>query len=133
MSLTIHVPGELEKALAGAAAMHGVPAEEYAISTLEEHVMAEEQPLPDDESGLLLEINRGFSMDWWSRYKQLVNKKQNHCLSSEELAELIRRTDALEAYGARRLQCLAKLAEMRQTSVDQLMDQLEIRPFELED
>ncbi len=61
-----------------------------------------------------------------------MDKRQGETISEDEFAELTALTDQLEAYGARRLEALVELAELRGITLDKLTEDLGIRPSELD-
>jgi hypothetical protein len=80
--------------------------------------------LPAEDSALLRQINSGFSESWWSRYRDLIEKRQNEALTAKQRRELIRLTDAVEKQEAKRLAALVKLARRRQQPLTELMKEL---------
>ncbi len=84
--------------------------------------------LPQTESELLLKINQGLPSKEQKRYDELIAKRQAESLTPDEYDELLRMTDRVEELEARRIECLADLARLRQTTLVSLMDDLGIRP-----
>jgi hypothetical protein len=84
--------------------------------------------LSQDETALLLQINAGISPDLQRRFNELVAKRQTETVTPAELTELIQITDVIEQQDAQRLAALIALAQLRQTTVNVLMDRLGIRP-----
>jgi hypothetical protein len=80
------------------------------------------------ETALLLQINAGLSPDEQRRFTELVAKRHMETISPAELEELIQITDEIEQRDAQRLAALIELAQLRQTPVPVLMDELGIRP-----
>jgi hypothetical protein len=80
------------------------------------------------ETELLLRINRGLPEDRWQRYEELIGKRRAETLTAAELAELQGCTDEAEQCEADRLAALAQLAQLRQTTLSQLMASLGISP-----
>jgi hypothetical protein len=58
----------------------------------------------------------------------LVAKRRAEVLTPEEYDELLRLTDEVEAHDTRRVENLVKLAQLRQVTLDQLMEDLGLRP-----
>ena len=85
-----------------------------------------EERVPAVESRLLLQINKGFTKAWWDHFHELVTKRQEGTLSTEEHQELILLTDQLERREAKRLQALVKLAGLRKMSLSDLMTSLDL-------
>jgi hypothetical protein len=75
---------------------------------------------------LLRQINLGFSTDWWNRYQSLIAERQAETISETDLAELIKMSEALEVANAKRIEALAKLAQLRGSTIEQVMEELEI-------
>lgn len=84
--------------------------------------------LPERESELLLEINRGLPPASAERYKELVSRRRTGELSPEEHRELLRLTDEAEQLQAERTERLAQLARLRGKPLRAVMDELGIRP-----
>jgi hypothetical protein len=80
------------------------------------------------ESELLLEINRGLSVDETERYRELTARRSEGTLSPEEHRELLRLTDEEERLQAERIERLAELAQLRRKPLGALMEELGIRP-----
>jgi len=87
------------------------------------HNATKQQPviLSADESRLLLAINQAISVELQERYHYLLMQRDANALTSEEYSELITLGDRIENLEAERLGNLLQLAQLRQTSLDQLM------------
>lgn len=66
-----------------------------------------------------------------SRFYKLVKKRQAEKISEVELRELIALTEESEALNVERIEILAKLATSKNKTLDEIMDELEIRPPEV--
>jgi DNA replicative helicase MCM subunit Mcm2 (Cdc46/Mcm family) len=84
--------------------------------------------LSERESELLLKINEGLSPTDAKRMKDMIAKRQSYTITEAELQELIRLTDEAERLNVERLKHLIELAHLRNVTLDQLMDQLGLRP-----
>ena len=84
--------------------------------------------LLQDEARLLLKINQGLSPEVQKRYDELIAKRWSESLTTDEYDELLRLTDQIENLEARRMEYLAELARLRQTSLTKLMENLGIHP-----
>ena len=82
--------------------------------------------LPPGETQLLLEINQGIPPELLQRYQVLREKRDDEILTEVEHEELLRLSDRIEVLGAKRLEALAKLADLRQVPLVQLMADLGI-------
>ena len=84
--------------------------------------------LPQAEAKLLLKINQGLPPEVQKRYDELIAKRRAESLAPDEYDELLHLTDQIENLEARRMEYLAELACLRQTSLTKLMGDLDIRP-----
>jgi len=130
-ALTIEITPELESQVRAQAAQQGLGADEYVVTILQEHLRhtqkLDARCLSETESRLLQQINEGPSPDLWQRYNKLIAKRQAETLTPDEQAVLIALSDQIEEFNAHRLESLAELARLRQTSVLDLMQQLGIK------
>lgn len=83
--------------------------------------------LPARESALLLQINQGLPAALDARCRDLIAKRRNLTLSEEEQRELVGLMDQVEQLQANRAAALAEVAQLRQTTLAQLMDDLGIQ------
>ena len=88
--------------------------------------------LPKDEVDLLARINRSLPSDAHKRYRVLIGKREDENLTDEEYEELLRLTDQAEQVQVERLEALIELAHIRNTSLDDLMKSLGIKPAPVE-
>lgn len=86
--------------------------------------------LPHAEAELLQKINQGIPPQTQDRYTTLIAKRKAAALTTDEYAELLQLTDHIENLEARRMEYLTELARLRQVSLDNLMQQLGVRPPE---
>lgn len=82
--------------------------------------------LTKTEAELLLTINRGVPSDIQKRYDHLIGKRRAENLLPAEYDELLQLTDQVERLDAERMEALAALAGIRETSLTALMKQLQI-------
>lgn len=87
--------------------------------------------LSERESELLTGINQGLSSADARRMKELIGKRQSYTLTENELQELIQLTDESERLNVDRLKHLLELAQLRGVTLDDVMNQLHIRPAAL--
>lgn len=130
--MTLQIPAELEDALRQLATVQGIDPAELCLKSITQLVQPKSDSLPKVESELLQTINGGFSEEWWARYRKLVEERRNESISEDQLSELIHLTDQSEAYGVRRLEALVELAKIRGVALENLMEDLGIRPNEVE-
>lgn len=79
-----------------------------------------------EESELLVQINQGVPSDLHRRYRALAEKRDAETLTETEYQELLAFSDRIEILAAQRVEALAKLAQLRQVSLLQVMDDLGI-------
>ena len=84
--------------------------------------------LPQDEARLLLKINQGLSPEVQTRYDELIARRRAESLTTDEYDQLLRLTDQIENLEVRRMEYMAELARLRQTSLTKLMENLGIHP-----
>jgi uncharacterized sporulation protein YeaH/YhbH (DUF444 family) len=80
--------------------------------------------LSQPESELLRRINQGVPAQLQQRYDALRRKRRRHKLTRKEQQELLSLSKQMEQIDAERLQHLAELAQLRNTSLPDLMRQL---------
>ena len=78
------------------------------------------------ESNLMNRINHGLPEALRSRYNELIVRRRNEVLTSEELDELLRLTALVEQLEGSRLEALAELARLRGVALAALMAELGI-------
>jgi hypothetical protein len=79
------------------------------------------------ESELLTKINQAVPAELQGRYDQLIAKRREGALSKSEYDELLRLTEQVEELDAKRVEYLADLARLRETSLPELMKDLGIK------
>ena len=84
--------------------------------------------LDKEESHLMEKINEFLPKEEFERYKVLIRKRDNKSLTEIEHGELIAFSDKIELIHAERISALAKLANLRGVTLDEIMKELEIRP-----
>jgi iron-sulfur cluster repair protein YtfE (RIC family) len=84
--------------------------------------------LPAEEAQLLDKINQGIPAELRAQYQVLRAKREAEILTEDEYSALIQLSEQIEQIGAERLEALAKLAQLRQISLTQLMEHLSIQP-----
>jgi len=88
---------------------------------------------PEAESVLLAKISAGvIPLALRRRCAELTRKQSAGLLDENEEEELSTIVDEIENKNAQRVGYLVDLAELRQTTLDELMDVLEVAPFSYE-
>jgi hypothetical protein len=125
MSLNLELSPELEAEVRRAAAREGVAPESYVLTALEERVRREGAARQQEtESRLLEQISAGLAPDTWQRYHELTAKRRDDSLSDTEYSELLRLTEEVELWNARRLELLLELARLRGIPLRALVEQM---------
>ena len=62
-----------------------------------------------------------------TRFNELVKKRRAEKITADELKELIALTEESETLNVKRIEILAKLARAKNKTLDEIMDELEIR------
>ncbi len=84
--------------------------------------------LTQNETELLKKINTGAPSVIQKRYNFLVKKRNNETLTDEEYQELLELTAYMENLGVKRLEYLLELAKLRNLSLDEIVEQLQLKP-----
>lgn len=84
--------------------------------------------LSERESRLLKKINRTAPELIQKQYDVLMGKKRDENLSEIEYENLIELTSFMESLQAERLENLIELSQIRNISLDKLIEQLELEP-----
>jgi hypothetical protein len=85
--------------------------------------------LPAEEAQLLLKINQGIPAELLANYQVLRKKREAETLVDTEYDSLIQLSNEIEQIGVQRLEALARLAQLRQVSILDLMATLGIQPM----
>ena len=80
--------------------------------------------LNHQESELFQEINQWLTEEETQRRDKLLEKLDVETLTESEYKELLQLNDKVESLNVRRLEALVQLAVLRQTTLDQLMNDL---------
>jgi hypothetical protein len=130
MTLTLDIAADLEHQILHEARRRGLDAKSFVLDLLRE-TLATKTPSSEralSDSRLLEDINRGFPIELWDRYRELVAKREMEALSATEQEELISLIDRIEMANAHRLACLSELATRRRVPLKTLMAEMGIRP-----
>lgn len=134
MAIIIELAPELENQIRQAAARSGLSPDAYILESVQErlHITSplphRARRLPDAEADLLQKINGSLSQIAWTRYRELLAKRQAETLTPPEQTELIALSDQIEEANVQRLTYLAALAELRKTTMPALMKELGLQP-----
>ena len=84
--------------------------------------------LSEFESSLLKKINKPIPSVIQKRYNSLLDKRDKNILSKDEYSELIELTNYTEQYGVQRLEYLVELSKLRNVTLEELIEELELNP-----
>lgn len=135
MTITIDLAPDLERQIQQAATQAGLAPDAYILEAIRARLEqnqttpASAPHLSETEADLLLKINHSLSSITWSRYHDLIAKRQAETLTPEEQQELIALTGRIEAANVQRISYLAELARLRNTTLDALMAALGLKPM----
>lgn len=135
MTLTIKITPELEHQINQAAEKVGLSPDTYVLQLLHQRFQSPPPQalsgiqLPKGEAELIRIINCSLSDTDWQRYNALIEKREAEALTSDEQEELIAWSDQLENDNIKRIQAVAALAQLRHTSIDLLMAELDLQPL----
>ena len=118
----------VEQLLEGVSQLETVELEQFLTQASLLLAQRNEVALPRTESDLLKKINQELPTDIQQRYDDLRAKLRREELSSAEHEELLKMVDVVEQASVERLQHLMALSQLRQVSLDELLQQLDIHP-----
>lgn len=132
MTVTLEIAPEVAEALRAMAQNAGLEPERYIARALTELVARHRgspTPLPREEAVLLQQISQGLPVETWERYHDLVAMRRAERLTPEEHAELMRLTNDVEMWNARRIELVADLARLRNLPLAAMMSELGLPSF----
>jgi hypothetical protein len=138
MTITIEIAPELERQIRQEAARVGLPLDAYIVEAVQaqltqpRHRHCRAPRLSPEEAQLLEKINLGLSPTEWERYHELGAWRKAETLMSDEQTELIALSDRLEEANSQRIECLAALAQIRNTTLDALIRELGLTPTSMD-
>lgn len=136
MALTINITSDTEQQLRQAAALAGLSPDAYALQLISQNLHPQAAATPEvsclsqEEFDLIEKINTSLTKIDWQSYQTLIEKREAETLTAEEYSEILRLTDQLEKANVQRIQALASLALIRNTSIDDVMASLELKPLD---
>ena len=84
--------------------------------------------IDETELKLLQQINKEFPANKWERLQFLDWKTEFSTLNIKEEAEALKLAEAYEDFSVERIKSLAQLATIRRIHIDELMEQLGLKP-----
>ncbi len=123
--IALKLAPELEAQVRDAAARRGVAADEFVADAVRQQLGRPEQL--DPEAELIARIRRGISQEIRARYQMLNEKRQAETITDDEYGELLSLIERIEQGDAERMTHLVELAQLRNTSLDAVIDDLNLR------
>ena len=102
--------------------------EQFIFRVFALHVQRKAPRLPNREFELLFKANQNIPDDAQIRYDELIAKRQAETLTTDEYQQLLQLTEQFEQFEAARIETMAELAQLRQTSLTNVMIELNIQP-----
>jgi len=127
VQVTSQIEIDLDEVLKGVAQLEPNELEQVVNQLIALQARQRAASLSTTETDLLQQINQGVPPTVHTRYKELNAKLHEETITPAEHEELLQLVDQIEQAAAERLRRLITLAQLRQVSVDTLMDQLGIR------
>lgn len=118
---------DVETILAGIAQLDSQELEKFSFSVMALNARRKAPSVSLEESQLLTRINHGVPTEVRMRYQLLNEKLHEDQITADEHQELLGLIDQIEMADAERLRALIELARVRGTSVEAVMQQLQIR------
>jgi len=102
--------------------------EKFTFQVVALHIQRKASQLPNREFELLFKVNQKIPNNIQTRYDELIAKRQAETLTTEEYQQLLQLTEQFEQFEAVRIETMAELANVRQSSLTNLMKELNIQP-----
>ena len=128
MAITVTLAPELETQVRSVAKQEGLTTNTYIGKLLQRDLYQRRVTVSEAEENLLQQINIGMPEETWQRYHLLITKLEDETLQPDEQQELAQIIDQREEANVRRIDALIKLAQLRNTTLDALIDELGVRP-----
>lgn len=100
----------------------------FVTQVLKLRAQRQVQSLSLSESELILKIKQSIPDDIQQQFNELIEKRRSMTLTDAEHIKLIQLTDQIEDLDAKRIEYLAQLAQLKQQSLAEVMQDLNIYP-----
>ena len=124
VQVTSEIKIELDQLLNGVAQLDTADLERFVEQV--NLILSERKTVDQAEAQLLQRVRQAIPETTQQRYNQLSEKLRTETISSDEHQELLSLIDVVEQANVDRLQNLVELAQLRQVSLNDLMNQLGI-------
>lgn len=128
VQVTSQIELDFEQVLEGVSHLDLEALDEFAERVIALRAKRHATPLPPSEAGLLQKINQGVPALLRQRFRELHTKLVEGTLTEQERQEYLSLTDQIEMADAKRIPYLARLAALRNVSIDELLTHLDIHP-----
>lgn len=102
--------------------------ETFVTQVLKLRAQRYSKSLSSSESELILKINQSIPDEMQQQFNELIEKRRSMTLTDAEQEKLIQLTDQIENLDAKRIEHLTQLAQLRQQSLAEVMQDLNIHP-----
>ena len=119
---------ELDQLLTGVAQLDTPDLEQLLIQIQQVLAHRQNPSLPKLELELLQKINQALPEEIQQKYNDLSAKMRSLTITPEEHQDLLKLIDVVEQADSDRLQYLIQLSQLRNISLTELMQQLQIQP-----
>ena len=119
---------ELDQLLTGVAQLDTPDLEKLLIQVRQVLAHRQNPSLPALELELLQKINQALPEEIQQKYNDLSAKMRSQSITPEEHQDLLKLIDVVEQADSDRLQHLMQLSQLRNISLTELMQQLQIHP-----
>jgi predicted nucleic acid-binding Zn ribbon protein len=119
---------ELDQLLAGVAQLDTPDLEQLLIQVRQVLAHRKNSSLPAPEIELLQKINQALPEELQQQYNDLSAKLRSQAITPNEHQDLLKLIDIVEQADCDRLQHLLQLSQLRNISLTELMQQLDIHP-----
>jgi hypothetical protein len=130
MALTIELPITVEQRLRQDAIQNGMSINAYLMQLITGKTSGKKAK-KISEAELLKKINLDITEAEWENYNQLIHLRKNGSLTEKDHNVLIQLGEKIEIANVKRLEYIATLAQMRQTSLEETMTELGIFPLDI--
>jgi len=127
VQVTSQIEIDVDDMLKGVAQLQNSELDQFVEEVVALRAQRKAPNLPNSEVELLQKIGQGVPSEVRIRLAELKIKLHEETLTPGEQVELIELTDQIEQADAGRLDNLILLAQLRNVSLDMLMEQLDIR------
>ncbi|MEZ4870099.1 MAG: hypothetical protein R3C14_52710 [Caldilineaceae bacterium] len=118
---------DFDEVIKGVERLESNELEQFLASVMTIRAQRRAPSLSREETELLQKINQGVPVKVRTRYDELHEKLLDETLTPNEQQEFIDLADQIKFADAERLKHLILLAQLRNTTVDNMMDQLGLR------